>query len=209
MPKVKICGLTREEDIEAVNECLPDYAGFVFADSRRKLDITKASVLIKRLNPKVKPVGVFVDMDISKLADIAEICGLAAVQLHGDEDNRYLEDLRRLLPAKTLIIKAVRVKNSDSLKMASSAECDILLFDSYHPSASGGTGDIFNWSLLKDFARPYILAGGLNQDNVKVALRELAPWGVDVSSGVETDGLKDGTKIKEFIMKTMLFDSSS
>ena len=200
MPKVKICGLTREEDIEAVNECLPDYAGFVFAESRRKIDSGKASDLIKRLNPKVKPVGVFVNMDKTKLVNIAGDCGLIAVQLHGDEDNQYIEDLRRLLPAETLIIKAVRVKNSDSLKTVSSAECDILLFDSYHPESAGGTGDVFNWSLLQGFPRPYFLAGGLNQDNVKSVLNKLSPWGVDVSSGVETDGYKDLIKIREFIM---------
>ena len=197
--EIKICGLTREQDIEAVNEFLPDFAGFVFAESRRKLKPERAVELIKRLNPEVKPVGVFVNMDLTKVAGIAKVCGLAAVQLHGDEDNLNIDGLRKLLPAQTLIIKAVRVKNHQTLELAARLECDLLLLDSYQEGILGGTGDTFDWTLLKDFTRPYFLAGGLNKDNVATAIQTLLPFGLDVSSGVETDGLKDREKMSDFI----------
>lgn len=199
--KIKICGLTREQDIEAVNESLPDYAGFVFADSRRKLSCERTVELINRLNTQVKPVGVFVNMHTDKLAAIAKACRLTAVQLHGDENNSYIDNLRKLLPKGTLIIKAVRVKSSEILQAASAIECDIFLLDSFQEGVPGGTGDTFDWTLLKDFTRPYFLAGGLNKDNVTKAIQTLHPFGIDVSSGVETDGFKDSNKISAFIKK--------
>ena len=199
--KIKICGLTREQDIEAVNEYLPDYAGFVFTESRRKLTCQRTVELTNRLVPEVKPVGVFVNHNPEELADISKACRLAAIQLHGDEDNRYIDNLRRLLPEETLIIKAVRVKSSEILQAASAIECDIFLLDSFQEGVSGGTGDMFDWTLLKDFTRPYFLAGGLNNNNVTKASRMLHPFGIDISSGVETDGLKDSSKISAFIKK--------
>ncbi len=199
--KIKICGLTREQDIEAVNEHLPNYAGFVFAESRRKLTRQRAVDLTDRLVPEVKPVGVFVNHNLEELAEISKACRLAAVQLHGDENNRYMNNLRRLLPEATLIIKAVRVQSSRTLQAASAIECDIFLLDSYQEGVLGGTGDTFDWTLLKDFTRPYFLAGGLNKDNVTKAIQTLHPFGIDVSSGVETDGFKDSIKISAFIKK--------
>lgn len=205
--KIKICGLTREQDIEAVNEYPPDYAGFVFAESRRKLTRQRAVELTDRLVPEVKPVGVFVNHNPEELADISKACSLAAVQLHGDEDNRYIDNLRSLLPEATLIIKAVRVKNSEILQAASAIECDIFLLDSFHEGIPGGTGDTFDWTLLKNFTLPYFLAGGLNKDNVTKAIQTLHPFGIDVSSGVETDGFKDTNKISAFINKTRIAKS--
>lgn len=201
MAKIKICGLTREQDIEAVNKYLPDYAGFVFAESRRKLTCQSAVKLTKRLVPEVKPVGVFVNHNPEELADISKACRLAAVQLHGDEDNRYIDNLRRLLPEATLIIKAVRVQNSEILQAAPAIECDIFLLDSFQEEVPGGTGDTFDWTLIKDFTRPYFLAGGLNKDNVTKAIKNIHPFGIDVSSGVETDGFKDSSRISAFIKK--------
>ncbi|KUO64027.1 MAG: hypothetical protein APF84_07905 [Gracilibacter sp. BRH_c7a] len=201
MAKIKICGLTREQDIYAVNEFLPDYAGFVFAKSRRKLTCPRAVELITILNPTIKPVGVFVNNDPGELTDIAKACNLAAVQLHGDEDNHYIDNLRKLLPEGTLVIKAVRVKSREILETASAIECDIFLLDSFQEGVAGGTGDTFDWTLLKDFTRPYFLAGGLNKNNVTIAVQMLHPFGIDVSSGVETDGLKDSNKILAFIKK--------
>ncbi len=199
--KIKICGLTREQDIEAVNEYLPDYAGFVFTESRRKLTCQRAMELTSRLVPEVKSVGVFVNHNPEELTDISKACSLAAVQLHGDENNRYIDNLRKLLPDETLIIKAVRVKSLETLELAARVECDLLLLDSFQEGIPGGTGDVFDWTLLKDFTRPYFLAGGLNKDNVTKAIQTLHPFGIDVSSGVETDGFKDNRKISAFIKK--------
>ncbi|NLI93157.1 MAG: phosphoribosylanthranilate isomerase [Peptococcaceae bacterium] len=197
--KVKVCGLTRNEDVDAVNSFLPDYAGFVFAESKRRITRSRAASLIKNLDPLIKPVGVFVNMDCKEIAAITQFCGLAAVQLHGHEDNPYMSKLRSLLPEGIQIIKALRVQNQAILADVSGITCDLLLLDAYKEGLAGGTGEVFDWKLLQDFPRPYILAGGLNPSNLQTAVEALHPYGVDVSSGVETGGLKDREKIRDFI----------
>lgn len=199
MLKVKVCGLTRKEDLDAVNAFQPDYAGFVFAESKRRITRPRAASLIKNLHSSIQPVGVFVNMPYDEVAKIAKTCGLAAVQLHGNEDNRYLDALRSLLPKNILIIKAIRVQNKTILSAASKNECDLLLLDAYQEGIAGGTGKAFDWRLLQNFQRPYILAGGLDTTNLRIALETLHPYGVDVSSGVETGGFKDREKIRDFI----------
>ncbi len=201
MPIIKICGLTREEDIHAVNEYKPDLAGFVFAESKRRINPAEALPLIKKLIPEVKPVGVFVDMDIDQLAKITEECFLTAVQLHGNEDNEYIDCLRKKLSAETIIIKAVRVRDKDSLRGLPEIKSDLLLLDAFHDGAMGGTGKAFDWSLLDEIKRPFLLAGGLSSGNIDEALENIHPDGVDVSSGVETAGIKDKDKIAEFVRK--------
>jgi phosphoribosylanthranilate isomerase len=199
MAKVKICGLTRMEDVEAVNRHRPDYAGFVFAPGRRQLSPENARQLVERLDPSILSVGVFVNEGIETAAVIAGHCRLGAVQLHGSEDDAYIFRLNALLPPGTLVIKAVRVKYVDSIKQAEKTHCGLLLLDAYTQGQAGGAGETFDWGLLEGFRRPYLLAGGLNAGNVEEAIRLLDPYGVDVSSGVETDGRKDSEKIAEFI----------
>lgn len=204
MSIIKICGLTREEDVQAVNEYKPDFVGFVFAESKRRINPSEALTLIKKLIPEVKPVGVFVDMDIDQLAEIARDCFLTAVQLHGNEDNEYIDRLRNKLSAETIIIKAVRVRDKGSLRKLTEIKSDLLLLDTYHNESMGGTGEAFDWSLLDEIRRPFILAGGLNFGNIDQALEKTNPYGVDVSSGVETEGIKDKDKIAEFVRKVRL-----
>lgn len=201
MSIIKICGLTREEDIHIVNKYKPDLAGFVFTESKRRINPSEALTLIKKLIPEVKPAGVFVDMNIDQLAETAEECLLTAVQLHGNEDSEYLDLLRKRLPAETIIIKAVRVRDKESLRGLSEIKSDLLLLDAYHDEAMGGTGEVFDWRLLDEIKRPFLLAGGLNCNNIDQALARVHPYGVDVSSGVETAGIKDEDKIAEFIRK--------
>jgi phosphoribosylanthranilate isomerase len=198
MTKVKICGLMRPEDVEAVNEARPEFAGFVFAKSRRRLMPGNARLLIERLDAGILPVGVFVDEPPEDAADIARYCRLGAVQLHGAEDNGYIERLRRRLRPGVQVIRAFRVKDEETLERASGSACDLLLLDAWSADATGGTGRAFDWRLLMGFECPYLLAGGLNEGNVEEAIERLRPWGVDVSSGVETDGAKDRKKIIRF-----------
>jgi len=146
MAKIKICGLTRRQDIDAVNKALPDYIGFVFAKSRRQLDEKQAKGLKAYLNPAIKAVGVFVNEEIGTIARLCREGVIDLIQLHGDEDEDYIKKLRGLVPNK--IIKAVRVKNQDDIKMAMDFSCDYLLFDAYQEGFYGGLGRTFDWSLV-------------------------------------------------------------
>ena len=199
---LKICGLTREQDIEMVNRCLPDYIGFVFAKSKRQITLESAKKLAIMLNPVIKSVGVFVDSTADEVNIIARGCNLYAVQLHGNEDEQYLLKLRGLLPDTTQIIKAVRVKDIESVNDAMNLPCDMLLFDTFCKNMAGGSGQSFNWGVLKSvrkLKKPFILAGGLNRDNILSAIWEVNPYAVDISSGVETDGVKDEAKVCEIV----------
>lgn len=196
MSKVKICGLTRLEDILAVNQYKPDYVGFVFAKSRRKVNAEQAKLLIENLDKGILPIGVFVDEMPEKVSQIAKECHLKGIQLHGNEDNIYIGTLKKELQ-NILIIKAVKVKDEASIMMANESKAHYILFD----SLSGGSGLPFDWELIKDFKKDYFLAGGLHPENINSALVKLNPFTVDVSSGVETNGLKDESKIKDFILR--------
>lgn len=197
MTRVKICGLMRMEDADAVNAARPDYAGFVFAKSRRQVMPGTARKLTSRLDAGIAAVGVFVDERPQDVADVARYCRLKAVQLHGNEDNGYIARLRKLLRGEQ-VIQAFRVRDEETLERAASSTCDLLLLDAWVPDAAGGAGQAFDWKLLAGFECPYLLAGGLNERNVEDALERLRPWGVDVSSGVETEGCKDAGKILRF-----------
>lgn len=194
MSKVKICGLSRVEDIDAVNSALPDYIGFVFAESRRQVNEKTAAILKARLDLRIKSVGVFVNQDIGTIAGLYREGIIDLVQLHGDEDGEYIRRLRQSCDCR--IIKAVSVAGC----LPGIPEgADYLLFDTAS-AGRGGTGNTFDWSLLKKHKGvPYFLAGGLDASNISEAIHLLRPYCVDVSSGVETDGVKDIEKIDTLV----------
>ena len=199
MTKIKICGLTRTEDIEMVNEFLPDYIGFVFAKSRRQVSAEQAKELKNKLRPAIKAVGVFVNEKPENIAEIANQGIIDLIQIHGDEDAAYCAQLRKLTQAP--IIKVVRVQVEDDFAGIEEFDCDYYLFDTLSSKEYGGTGKAFDHSLLhnKEIKKPFFVAGGLNQDNVAAVIEAIKPYGVDASGGVETDGIKDANKIIEFI----------
>lgn len=192
--KIKICGLTRLEDIEAANALLPDYIGFIFWE-RSKRNVTKdqAKELKSRLDSRIKAVGVFVDAEIDFIADLVS-CGIIDVaQLHGSEDEDYISQLRERIGGAE-IIKAFNINKIESFDEAEKSSADHIMIDS-----GKGSGIAFDWSKLERLERPYFLAGGLSTENISEVLASIKPFAVDVSSGVETDGLKDSTKMKRFV----------
>jgi len=194
MSKVKICGLSRKEDIEAVNRALPDFIGFVFAPSRRRVDIKTAALLKENLDPRIGAVGVFVNESIENVADIFKNGIIDLVQLHGDEDGEYITRLKNYCGCP--VIKAVGV---GSVLSPMPVESDYLLFDTLSEQR-GGAGKPFDWHIIKEYyGLPFFLSGGLSARNVVDSIRLLAPYCIDVSSGVETDGRKDAAKIEEFV----------
>lgn len=200
MVKVKICGIKNLQDVQAVNKHKPDFAGFVFYPlSKRYVSLIVARRLKAALNRHIKTVGVFVNAPVEEIAAAAELGIIDLVQLHGDEGNAYIAELKKI--CKLPIIKAVRVQDENDIKRADYYDCDYLLFDTYSQSAYGGTGRQFNTQLLKGVKihKPYFIAGGLNAENVRHAIKGLKPFAADVSGGVETDGGKDAAKIKAFI----------
>lgn len=196
MTKVKICGLTREADIEYVNTLMPEYVGFVFASSKRQLSPIQGAWLARRLKPGIKKVGVFVDEELAVVIETARICGLDVLQLHGSETPDYCSRLEGYE-----IWKAFRVAGEESIRDIGEYKVDGVLLDSFSSSQHGGTGMTFDWNLAAVVARERftILAGGLSPENVRSAVEIVKPAVVDVSSGVETDGVKDYEKIKKFI----------
>ena len=191
--ELKICGLSRLEDIIAVNRHGADYAGFVFFQkSKRYVDPYKANELIELLRTDIKPVGVFMDEPIDNVVRIARISGVEMVQLHGHESEEYVEYVKRTLDRP--VIKAYKAGEEGALERAANSSADYVMIDS-----GAGSGKKFDWSILKDFKRDYFLAGGLDPESVGEAIRLLEPFAVDVSSGVETAGIKDEKKIAEFI----------
>lgn len=199
MVKIKICGLSRQADIAIVNMVLPDYIGFVFAKSRRQVTKEQAAILKSSLNPKITAVGVFVNEDPGQILRLCDAHIIDMIQLHGDENETYIDDLKRKTACP--IIKAIRVRNGEDIRQAAQYPSDYLLFDTYLEQAYGGGGKSFDWSLLKENQNTYFLAGGLDSDNVLQAIKSCSPYCIDVSSGVETDGVKDADKIIDIIKK--------
>lgn len=197
--KIKICGLTRKEDIEAVNEARPDYIGFVFAESKRRIDETRAIELKALLDPSVKAVGVFVNEKISNIIRLCDLDVIDLIQLHGDEDAGYMEELRKHTSKK--VIKAFRIRSREDVANAAAFPSDYVLLDAYQEGKYGGIGRPFDWSVISGIERPYFLAGGISGSNVAEAVTQFRPYCVDVSSGVETGGYKDPVKIKSIVEK--------
>jgi indole-3-glycerol phosphate synthase/phosphoribosylanthranilate isomerase/anthranilate synthase/indole-3-glycerol phosphate synthase/phosphoribosylanthranilate isomerase len=192
--KVKICGLSRREDIASANIALPDYIGFVFAESPRRVTAETAAELKKHLNPNIKSVGVFVNEAPENIAALSKTGTIDIVQLHGDEDDDYIKNLKAIL--KNLIIKTVAIGGESPLE---TAEADYLLFDSYDKDKRGGSGRAFNWDMVNSFSeKPFFLAGGLNEANLTAAA-QINPFALDISSGAETDGVKDREKMIKIV----------
>ena len=194
MTKIKFCGLKTLSDVEAVNELLPEYVGFVFAPkSKRYITPAQAQILRNNLSEKISAVGVFVNENFQTVAELFNNGTIDAAQLHGNETDAYIKNLRGL--AHKTIIKAFQIKTADDITAAEKNSADFILADS-----GAGSGKVFDWSLLKNLRREYFLAGGLNPLNVSDAIKILNPFAVDVSSGIETDGRKDFDKMKSFTM---------
>ena len=193
MTKIKLCGLTRPADIAAANELRPDYIGFVFApQSKRHVSGAVAAELRRALRPDIRAVGVFVDEEIETVARLLRSGIIDIAQLHGREGDDYI---RRLQDATGQpVIKAFRVESPRSLEDAAASAAGHILLD-----AGAGEGRAFDWQLLRDFPRPYFLAGGLTPANAAAAVRQLHPCALDVSSGVETGGRKDKEKMAAFV----------
>ena len=204
-PKVKMCGISKVETILAVVEAKPDYMGLVFAPSKRQVTIDKAKILVEELHKQcinhydtkvVKTVGVFVNETVDNLVTIANEANLDAVQLHGDEDEAFIQSLKERTNVE--VWKAIQIRSAADVEAWIDSSADMLLFDAYHKDERGGTGEVFDWSSLDAFERPFMLAGGIDSTNVARAIRTVRPYGIDISSGIETNGVKDDEKITAF-----------
>ncbi len=190
MSKIKICGLFRKEDTEFVNEAKPDYCGFIlhFPKSHRSLEPEKAKELRQYIDSSVRVVGVFVNQPPEYVIQTADTVGLQVIQLHGNEDDDYIRKVQS--ESKLPVWKAFRIRNREDLIWAAGCAADMVL-----PDNGYGTGEVFDWSVVTEFERPFILAGGLTAENIPDAIKSLNPEIVDLSSGVETDKRKDREKI--------------
>ena len=204
-PKVKMCGISKVETIPAVVEAKPDYMGLVFAPSKRQVTVEQAKILIEELHKQcinhydtkvVKTVGVFVNETLDNLVRIADTANLDAVQLHGDEDEAFIQSLKERTNVE--VWKAIQIRSAADVEKWIDSSADMLLFDAYHKDERGGTGEVFDWSSLDTFERPFMLAGGIDSTNVARAIRTVRPYGIDISSGIETNGVKDDEKITAF-----------
>ena len=211
-PKVKMCGISKVETIPAVVEAKPNYMGLVFAPSKRQVTVEQAKTLVEELhkgcakkygsdtepdkNDTIKTVGVFVNETVDNLVTIANEANLDAVQLHGDEDETFIQSLKECTNVE--VWKAVQIRSAADVEEWIDSSADMILFDAYHKDERGGTGEVFDWSSLDAFERPFILAGGIDSTNVARAIRTVRPYGIDNSSGIETNGVKDDEKITAF-----------
>ena len=211
-PKVKMCGSSKVETIPAIVDAKPDYMGLVFAPSKRQVTVDQAKILVEELhrgyakkygsdtehdkNGTIKTVGVFVNETVENLVTIANEANLDAVQLHGDEDEAFIQSLKERTNVE--VWKAVQIRSAADVEKWIDSSADMLLFDAYHKDERGGTGEVFDWSSLDAFERPFMLAGGIDSTNVARAIRTVRPYGIDISSGIETNGVKDDEKITAF-----------
>lgn len=197
MTKIKFCGLTRECDIEYANRLVPDYVGFVFAGkSRRAISPDRAEMLKGQLDTRISAVGVFVNERIEQVAIMLSKGVIDMAQLHGQEDEAYIEKLHMLIDKP--VIKAFSAVCDKDLLAAEKSSADYILLD----NDCAGSGKSFNWKLLDTFRHPFFLAGGISLENIETALFMLHPYAIDVSSGIETDGIKDFKKM-ERLMKAV------
>ena len=217
-PKIKMCGISKVETIPAIVDAKPDYMGLVFAPSKRQVTVDQAKTLVEELHKQyanrynrdaeqysnqtlihqefIKTVGIFVNETLDNLVTIATEVNLDAVQLHGDEDEAFIQSLKERTNVE--VWKAVQIRSAADAEAWIDSRADMLLFDAYHKDERGGMGEVFDWSSLDEFERPFMLAGGIDSTNVARAIRTVRPYGIDISSGIETEGVKDDEKIKAF-----------
>ncbi|MFI3164234.1 MAG: tryptophan synthase subunit beta [Bacillota bacterium] len=196
MTKIKICGLKREIDVINANELMPEFVGFVFAKSKRQVPKETVKILKSKLDKNIKAVGVFVNEDIDFIIELADENIIDIIQLHGCETFECIAKIKKLLP-ETEIIKAINVQSISNVLAWENSQVDYLILD----NGAGGTGEKFDWNILsglENFSKKLIIAGGLNPQNVSEVIKT-NPYGVDVSSGVETDGFKDKDKMFAFV----------
>ena len=195
MVKIKICGIRRMEDIEIVNRYMPDYIGFVFAESRRKVSHDEALKLKNNLHPDIISTGVFVDADEDEILSLYRRGIIDAAQLHGSESEEFILNLKEKTNYKLKIINAIEIRKGTDVTEHDTSHADYLLFDS-----GKGSGKTFDWNLIKkNLKKEFFLAGGLDASNITQAIDEFHPYAVDLSSSLETDGFKDENKIKEIM----------
>ena len=198
---IKLCGMRRSEDVDYCNECMPDYIGFIFANTRRKISPELAQRLSDELDPKIVTVGVTVDAPIEFFAEINSSSDI--FQLHGNEDAEYISALRKLFPEKE-IWKAGRIRSEADIDALAELPADKFVLDAFVADTYGGTGKRIDERLLayakNKLSKPFFIAGGIDSSNITDIINKYAPYGVDLSSGIETDGFKDGAKMLE-IMK--------
>lgn len=207
MQKIKLCGMMKPCDIEYANRVKPDLVGFIFANTRRKISAAQAKQFREALDAEIPAVGVFVNEDISVITSLVQNGCIDMIQLHGEEDADYIRRLREVCDVP--VIKTVKVQTVEQIRQAAALPVDYLLLDTYRKGVLGGTGEAFDWELLREakaaagdaaegelFGKPYFLAGGLHAGNLREAAA-LGSYGLDVSSGIETDGSKDFTKMVE------------
>ena len=193
--QIKICGLMRIADAHAVNAAGPDYAGLIFYEkSRRYVAPALAAALRAALCADIPTVGVFVNAPIDWISELYQTGIISIAQLHGSEDTAYIAALRKTLPSME-IWQAFKVRSADSLASAAQSTADAVLLD-----GGAGDGNVFDWDLLTGFPRPFILAGGLTPESIPGAIRRVQPSMVDLSTGVETDGVKDAAKIQAAVI---------
>jgi len=204
--RVKFCGITSAEDAERAISVAPDALGFVFfKDSPRYVTPETAEAIIKNIPPFISAVGIFVNEDLMFVEECVYRCGLNAVQLHGDENPNYCLDFKKVGFKGIKLIKAIRVKDEESLRLIESCPADAILLDAYRSNVYGGTGKGFDRTLAllaKEYGRRIIVAGGLNSDNVCDIIQEINPYGVDVSSGIESSpGVKNLELMEQFMQE--------
>lgn len=192
MVKIKICGLRRLEDVEMVNRHKPDYIGFVFADSKRKVSHEFAAHMKDNLSSDIISVGVFVDAEIDEIVELFGDGVIDIAQLHGSESEDYIRNLKERTDYKLKIINAIEMSDELDLLEYDNSVADYLLLDS-----GKGSGKTFDWSLIRDdLDKEFFLAGGIDVSNVGEAIRKFNPYAIDLSSSLETDGFKDESKIR-------------
>ncbi len=205
MTKVKICGLRTHDDVTIVNEFMPDYIGYVFAKSKRQITLQQALSLSKNISDNIKKVGVFANQPLDFTANVLLSGAIDFIQLHGDEDTEYENQLFDYLAKNGIeqpqdcCIKVYRIRSKDDILATKNTTCSTLLLDAFSANARGGTGEKFDWSLIENIKKPFFLAGGINAENVAKAIKTAHPFAIDASSSLETDGKKDRLKVKKFI----------
>lgn len=197
--QIKICGLKSIKDIEIINKYNINYAGFIFAKgSKREITKEHAKELINHLNPNIKSVGVFTYKSIEEINQIADYCNLDIVQLHSNESNNDLKKANRTVWKSISIKSHISLNEIEKYKAANG-----ILLDTYKENTLGGSGESFDWNLVKGVSKKYfiVLAGGLNESNIIKAIKTVSPQVVDICSGVETNGIKDENKIKNLVRR--------